>query len=149
MQNQNKCDTQRCLALLGAALMVVGFFTGIFSAAALTGTIILKIPRLALSTHLNALLGGMWLLCVSYSLSFLNYDPAQKKRLCLLTSVPAWANWLITFVASILGVNGLTYTENSANNIIAALLQVFVVVPSLFAGVYWVRGFFYKNLQSN
>ena len=136
---------ERKLAFSGALLIAVGFFTGIYSAAALTGTIVLSIPRLALSAHLNALLGGMWLLAVSYSLQFLNYGEAQKNKLRLLTVVPAWSNWLITLIASFLGVNGLQYNSDPKNNVIAAMLQIFVVLPSLFSAVYWVRGFYSKN----
>lgn len=136
---------ERSLAFSGSLLFAIGLITGIYSAAALTGTIVLVIPRLALAAHLNALLGGIWLLVVSYSLKFLNYDEAQKGKLALLSIIPAWFNWIITLVASFLGVNGLSYTSDPKNNVIAAMLQVLVVLPALFSSLYWVRGFFSKN----
>ena len=55
--------------------------------------------------------------------------------------VPTWGNWFITLAASVLGVKGLTYDEDWRNNVIATLLQLVVVLPSLVAGIYWVRGF--------
>ncbi len=47
----------------------------------------------------------------------------------------------VTLIASFLGVNGLTYTGNRANDIIALLLQALVVVPTLIACAFWVWGF--------
>jgi hypothetical protein len=55
-------------------------------------------------------------------------------------TVPAWANWLITLVASVLGVTGLEYTRDTANNTIAALLQSLVVLPSLVGAGAWAWG---------
>lgn len=136
-----KVDPQRRLAGSGATLILVGLATGIWSAAALTGTVTLTMPRLALIAHLNALLGGFWLLGVSYSMAFLYYGEKQKCRLACLVQIPTWGNWLITLIASVLGVNGLTYTGDARNNAVAFALQLVVVVPSLGAGVYWVRGF--------
>lgn len=136
---------QRKIAFWGVLLLTVGFFTGFWTAAALTGAVTLKIPRLALATHLNALLGGFWLLTVAYSKPFLNYGAKQFQWLGRLSIVPAWANWGITFVASILGVNGLGYTGDRANDSIAVLLQLFVVLPTLVASLYWLRGFYYKG----
>lgn len=132
---------RRRLAVCGASLIAVGFLTGIWSAAALTGQVVLAIPRMALAAHLNALMGGFWLLAVSYSLPFLSYNAVQRKRLSWATFVPAWSNWVITLLASFLGVRGLQYDADMKNNVIAFLLQVFVVLPSLAGSLYWVRGF--------
>ena len=40
-----------------------------------------------------------------------------------------------------LGVTGLSYTGNRANDVIAFLLQALVVVPTLIACAFWVWGF--------
>ena len=55
-----------------------------------------------------------------------------RRRLAWVVMVPAWGNWLITLIASILGVTGLEYTRgHPANNAVAALLHSVVVLPSL------------------
>lgn len=145
MTSPNECSPQRGLACSGALLFSIGLFTGIWTSLALTGAVVVKIPHLALATHLNALLGGLWLLAVSYSFQFLRYDDKQLRRLSYLAAVPAWANWLITLVASFLGVDGLSIplasTQDTANNIIGLLLKFIVVFPSFFAAIYWMRGF--------
>jgi hydroxylaminobenzene mutase len=133
---------RKALALSGALLFSIGLFTGIWTAAALTGKVVVAIPHLALATHLNALLGGMWLILVSYTIEFLSYDLAQLKKLFWLSVIPAWANWFVTLMASFIGVNGLAFSENRNNNIIAVGLQTLVVLPSLIASIYWVRGFY-------
>lgn len=129
------------LAACGATLFAVGMFTGIFTAAALTDTIKIGMPRLALTAHLNALLGGLWLVLVAWTFEFLNYTTRGLRRLAVLVALPAWANWLITLAASLVGVNGLTYTSDFKNNIVAFLLQAFVVLPTLVASVAWAWGF--------
>jgi hydroxylaminobenzene mutase len=135
----------RQTALAGVWLFAVGLVTGLWSAAALTETVKVAMPRLALIAHLNALLGGMWLIVVAYTFSFMGYQEHQKRRLMYAIAVPAWGNWLITLLASFLGVNGLAYNANPTNNSIAFLLQSVVVVPSLIAAAFWIRGFYYKD----
>jgi hydroxylaminobenzene mutase len=127
--------------LAGVGLFAVGLFTGIWSAAALAGVAKVMLPRLALAAHLNALLGGLWLLGVAVTIPYLNYGAAQLRRLFWITNLPAWSNWAVTLVASCLGVTGLSYNADFSNNAVAFLLQMTVVVPSLLAGVYWLRGF--------
>lgn len=129
------------LAMSGALLFFVGMLTGLWTAAALTGTVVVGMPRLALIAHLNALLGGLWLLAVASTLDFLHYGEKGLRRLAIGVGLPAWSNWFVTLIASFLGVNGLTYTGNRANDIIAFLLQALVVVPTLIACAFWVWGF--------
>lgn len=132
---------QRRLTGWGATLFAIGLFTGLWSAAALSGVVILRIPRLALAAHLNALLGGLWCIAVAFTFPMLRYSALQLRRLTLLVVVPAWANWLITLIASFAGENGLQYRGEWKNDAIAFGLQVLVVLPSLVGGIYWVRGF--------
>ena len=129
------------LAMAGAALFFVGMLTGLWAAATLTGTVVVGIPRLALVAHLNALLGGLWLLAVAWSFEFLHYSDRGLRRLAIGVGIPAWSNWLVTLIASFLGVTGLTYTGHHANDVIAFLLQALVVVPTLIACAFWVWGF--------
>ena len=129
------------LAFAGALLFFAGMITGIWSAAALSGTVVVGMPRLALVAHLNALLGGLWLLAVAWSFEFLHYGEKGLRRLAIGVGIPAWANWLVTLFASFMGVTGLKYTGNHANDVIAFLLQALVVVPTLIACGFWVWGF--------
>jgi (hydroxyamino)benzene mutase len=129
------------LAFSGALLFFVGMLTGLWAAATLTDTVVVGIPRLALIAHLNALLGGLWLLAVAWSFEFLYYTERGLRRLAIGVAIPAWSNWLVTLFASFLGVTGLTYTGNRANNVIAFLLQALVVLPTLIASAFWVWGF--------
>lgn len=136
---------QKRLAGAGAMLFAVGIVTGLWSAAALTNKVHVGIPHMALAAHLNAMLGGLWLVAVAWTLPFLHYEARGLRRLSLAVAVPAWANWMITLVASFLGVNGLEYTADRANNIIAFFLQALVVLPTLFAAGFWVWGFKNKD----
>ena len=43
-------------------------------------------------------------------------------------------------MASVLGVTGLEYTRDPANNAVAALLQIVVVLPSLVGAGAWAWG---------
>ena len=132
---------RRRLAASGAWLFALGMVTGLWTAAVLTERVIVGLPRLALAAHLNALLGGMWLLLVASTLDMLHYGEIGRRRLAWIVIVPAWANWFVTLIASVLGVTGLQYTRDAANNAIALLLQSLVVVPSLIGAFAWAWGF--------
>ena len=125
----------------GAWLFAVGLVTGIWAAVVLTGKVVVPIPRLALAAHLNGLLGGLWLVAVAATLDRLRYGLAGRHRLALVVILATWANWLITLIASVVGVRGLEYTSDASNNVIAVLLQLFVVLPSLLAALAWAWGF--------
>ncbi len=126
---------------MGAWLFAVGLITGFWAAVVLTEKVKVPIPRLALAAHLNGLLGGLWLIAVASTLDFLRYGEQGLRRLTWLVAIAAWGNWLITLIASVLGVRGLEYTGDPANNTIAALLQAFVVLPSLVGAGVWALGF--------
>lgn len=131
---------QKKLIKLGAILVSIGMFTGIWSAIALSETVVVAIPRQALAAHLNALSGGFWIILVALTFPFLSYEEKQKKCLSWAVLLATYGNWFITLVASLWGVRGINFNEDSHNNIIAVLLQGIVVLPSLWASVYWVRG---------
>ena len=133
------------LAAAGAILFAIGMVTGIWSAAALTGKVTVGMPRLALAAHLNGLLGGLWLVAVAWTFEFLSYDAKGLRRLAFAVAIPAWANWLVTLIASFFGVNGLEYTSNRTNNVIAFLLQTLVVIPTLIGAGLWAWGFRSKS----
>jgi hydroxylaminobenzene mutase len=137
---------QKQLAFSGALLFFIGMLTGIWAAAALTGKVTVGLPRMALAAHLNGLLGGLWLLAVAWSFEFLHYGAKGLRRLALGAGIPAYANWLVTLIASFIGVNGLNYTGQRANDIIAFLLQTLVVLPTLIASAFWAWGFRAKRV---
>jgi hydroxylaminobenzene mutase len=131
----------RRLAWAGAWLFAVGMVTGLWAAIVLTERVVVQLPRLALAAHLNALLGGLWLIAVAATVDMLRYGPIGRGRLAWVVIVPAWGNWLITLIASILGVTGLEYTRGDpANNVVAALLHSVVVLPSLVGAGAWAWG---------
>ena len=131
----------RRLAWAGAWLFAVGMVTGVWAAIVLTERVVVQLPRLALAAHLNALLGGLWLIAVAATVDMLRYGPIGRRRLAWVVIVPAWGNWLITLIASILGVTGLEYTRGDpTNNAVAALLHSVVVLPSLVGAAAWAWG---------
>ena len=140
MSNQNDA-LRKTVASSGAVLFALGMLTGLWSAIALTGKVKVGIPHLALAAHLNALFGGLWLIALAFTMPMLSYGEAAKRRLFLATLVPAYANWLVTVLASFLGVAGLDYTGDHANDAVAFLLQATVVLPSLVATEAWAWGF--------
>ncbi len=101
-----------------------------------------KYERLVLSSHLNGLFGCFWMLGVAGTMSFVGLDEKQKHRLALLTTVASYGNWAVTLFASFLDERGLAFLGNARNDSIAGLLQVFVVIPTLAATYYWVRGLY-------
>lgn len=136
---------QKKLLQLGVALFGIGLLTGIWSALALSETVVVPIPRLALAAHLNGLLGGLWMIAVALTFPFLSYNEKQKNNLALMVTLPNWSNWFVTLIASFLGVRGINYNQDLTNNVVAVFLQLFVVIPSLAAAFYWYRGFKSKS----
>jgi len=133
------------LAKAGAALFAIGMLTGFWAGAALSGVVQVPIPRLALAAHLNCLMGAFWLLGVAFTMPMLGYSDKGKERLAKLTLVPAYGNWAITLLASVLGVRGINFTGHRANDVIAVLLFAFVVGPAVAQSLAWVYGFVKKK----
>ena len=132
---------QRRVAGRAVVLLVISMFTGGWAGIALSGKVVVPIPHLALAAHLNALLGGFWLLAFSFTLPMLSYSDKAKERLAWLQIVPNYANWLVTLIASFLGVRGIEFTGSLANDVIATALLAFVVAPALVGTAAWAWGF--------
>jgi (hydroxyamino)benzene mutase len=81
----------RRLARAGAWLFAVGLVTGLWAGLVLTARVVVPVPRLALAAHLNALLGGLWLVAVAATLDGLRYGETGRRRLAWAVIVPAWA----------------------------------------------------------
>jgi hypothetical protein len=136
----------RSLIACGAWLIAVSMLTGIWTAAALTQKFGVGDGKLALAAHLNALIGGLWLIAVAWSLDYLCYSEKGRRRIAWLISLSVWANWLVTLIASFLKVNGLDYNNDPKNNAIAFLLQTTVVLPALAGAIAWALGFRKQNV---
>lgn len=132
---------QRRVAARGAVLMAIGMVTGIWSGVALSGKVVVAIPRLALAAHLNALMGCFWLVALAFTLPMLSYTEKGKERLATLTLLPTYGNWLVTLIASFVGVRGIAFTGERANDVIAVFLLAIVVAPALVATIAWAWGF--------
>jgi hydroxylaminobenzene mutase len=116
-------QVQRRLYAIAACLFSVGLATGVFSAAVLTGKISSGMPRMALAAHLNALLGALWIAVVAVSLPFVALSGRRLRQTCALVVVANWANGLLKLVGALLGVSGLAYTGQRANDGLAFALQ--------------------------
>ncbi len=134
----------RQLTLNAAVLLALGMLTGVFVAAAMTGKVDAD-PHAALASHLNCLLGCFWMVSVAYSMPMLRYGPKGQARLLWVTTVPNYANWIITALKAFLKVAGVDANGNGKNDFVFALLTAFVVIPSFTAAGAWVYGFFGKR----
>jgi hypothetical protein len=132
---------RREVAARAAVLFGLGMATGLWAGVALTGKVRVEIPHLALAAHLNGIFGGLWLFALAFTLPFLQYGEKGLRRLVLVTLVPTYGNWAVTLLASFLGVRGLEFTGQGANDVVAALLLAIVVAPTLAACTAWVWGF--------
>ncbi len=141
----NDDTLRRRLAQLAALLFALGMVTGLWAGLVLSDKVKVTIPHLALASHLNALLGCFWLLGLSYTVPMLSFGERGKMRLAILTLVPAYGNWFVTLVASVLGARGLEFTGNGSNDLVAVLLQVVVVLPTLAACSGWCWGLFSRS----
>jgi hypothetical protein len=130
---------QKSLSAAAAWLMVAGLSTGLLAAAALTGQLPANGQTL-LVAHLNGLMGCFWLWGLIWSWPMLNYETKMGLQLIQLISVSVWANWFFTLLKAFWQVNGLAYTHDLKNNLIAASLQIFVVLPALVGSIAWAWG---------
>jgi hydroxylaminobenzene mutase len=129
----------RLLVVSGAWLVLVGLLTGGYIAAAATGSIDAD-PASAVAAHLNAILGGLWMIAVAWTLRFVRYGARGQRRLAWLIVVANWMNWFVTAVKAALHVRGIAAGPPVANDVVFATLSLLVVLPSLVAAVAWVIG---------
>jgi hydroxylaminobenzene mutase len=137
---QPTAPIQRFLGQAGAVLILLGLFTGFYVAAAMTG----QVPangHMALSSHLNALLGAFWIFAVAWSVPLLGFGEVGLRRLAWGVVIANYANWGITAVKAWLNVAGIDFVGKTANDVVFIALSVFVVVPALATGIAWVVAF--------
>jgi (hydroxyamino)benzene mutase len=84
------------LFILGLALFLVGLFTG-FAVSAL------KNPRMGLSSHLEGVLNGMFLVLLGLLWPHLDLPTALGFTAVVLVVYAAYANWLATLLAAAWG----------------------------------------------
>ncbi|MBS2029966.1 MAG: hypothetical protein JST54_18845 [Deltaproteobacteria bacterium] len=130
----------RLLVQAAAWLMVIGLATGGLASSAMTGQLPAD-PHAALASHLNGLLGALWMVAVSWSMPMLRYGPVGQRRLALGLIVANYANWLVTAVKAFLHVAGVGPSADLANNAVFGALTVFVVTPALASALAWALGF--------
>lgn len=130
---------QRKTSLAAAVLMLLGLLTGIFVSAAMRGKVAAD-PHAALASHLNALLGSLWLIGVAVTIPWLRFSITGSRRLVVLTIAANVSNWLVTAGKAFWHVAGVDLTGDAHNDTIFGLLTVLVVIPSLAAAVGWVYG---------
>lgn len=132
-------DRARRLAFAAALLFFIGGLNGIPLALAMTGKLAAD-PEALIGAHLNSFLGSLWLLGLGWSLKFVSLKESATKLLIGATLISAYGNWIVTTIKAFLHVKGVEFNDDGANNIIAAALQLFVVVPTLIGGGLWVWG---------
>lgn len=133
-------DAPRLAARNGAVLLLIGLATGAFVSAAMTGRVDAD-PGSAVASHLNALLGALWILGLGWSLQYLHYSAAAQVRLVWATTIPNVANWAVTIFKAFWKVKGVDFAGEVKNDTIFGLLTLLVVLPSLGAAAAWVYGF--------
>jgi hydroxylaminobenzene mutase len=91
--------TARQLALLGAVLVMLGLLTGLGGAAYAN-------PRMGLSSHLAAMMGGTLLLALSACWHRVALSPRLDRAAFWLLVYGNLANWAATLLAAIWGGGG-------------------------------------------
>jgi len=132
-------DISKRLALASAFLMMLGLFTGVYISMAMTNIIDANV-RMVVASHLNALLGGFWMLGVGWSLQWWGLDLKKASLMAWCLIVANYANWFITAVKALFDVHGVDFIGSNPNDIIVVLLGIFVVVPSFTGCGLWCWG---------
>ena len=129
----------RPLVRSAAVLMLVGLLTGVLVSAAMTGKIPAD-PHAMLASHLNALLGALWMVAVAWSLPMTRLGERGRARLAWGVTAANYANWIITLVKAFLKVSGVDVVGEPVNDAVFSALTLSVVLPSLAVAAVWVWG---------
>jgi hypothetical protein len=87
-----------------------------------------------------AVLGCLWLVALALTMPMLRYGEVGRRRLVLVTAIPAYGNWGVTAIKSFFRVSGVGLTGNHANDVVFAALSAVVVIPSFVAAAAWAYG---------
>ncbi len=129
----------RQLATAAGILFFLGAVTGILVSAAMTGKIDASGPAM-LASHLNALMGCFWLVCVALTWQWTELSAQGTAWLVRSTWIAAYANWLVTLVKALLKVHGIDFIGEAANDVIFGALTLTVVLPTLASSWLWMQG---------
>jgi hypothetical protein len=130
---------QRRTAAAGAVLLVLGFLTGVLLAQAMTHHIDADLHQI-LAAHFIAVLGCLWLVALALTLPMLRYGEVGRRRVVLVTAIPAYGNWGVTAVKSFFHVSGVGLNGDHANDVVFGALSALVVIPSFVAALAWAYG---------
>ncbi len=118
--------------------MLLGLLTGFLIAGAMTRRVPADVHS-TVASHLNAILGALWIIAVAWSVPLLSLSDGQLRVLATFVITSNYANWAVTALKSLLKVSGVDFiADNGSNNLIFGLLSLFFVVPSLVACALWV-----------
>lgn len=129
----------RPLARSAAVLICLGLATGVLVSAAMTGKIGAD-PHAMLASHLNALLGGLWMLAVAWTMPMSRLSPSARERLAVGVTVANYANWGLTFVKAFLRVSAVDVLGEPVNDAVFGALTLLVVLPSFGVAAAWAWG---------
>src|SRR5260370_40426957 len=91
----------RRLMFHGVLLFLLGLAAGLIAP-------ILPVPRMGLSTHLEGVLNGIFLIAVGTAWSHLHLSQRARSVTFALTLYAAYMNWGATLLGAILGTSRLT-----------------------------------------
>lgn len=106
----------------GFALFLLGLLTG-FAAP------LLKAPRMGLSSHLEGLFNGLFLIALGLVWPRLTLGKRAATALFFLALYAAFANWLATLLAAVWGAGGLM--SIAGGGAVGTPLQEFIVAALL------------------
>ena len=129
-------DESRTLTRNAAILLCAGMATGALVSFSMTGKIPAD-PHMMLASHLNAILGCLWMVAVAWSLPLTRLGEVGRRRLALAVTVANTSNWLITLIKAFLKVSGVDFIGEAANDAVFVALTLFVVLPSFAAAGAW------------
>lgn len=124
---------QTVLFTLGLVLFLVGLLTG-FAVPAL------KNPRMALSSHLEAVLNGMFLVVLGLLWPHIHLPNAWGTTAVALIVYAAYANWLATLLAAAWGAGRRLAPIAAADHVASAAKEGLVSVLLASLGVAIVAG---------
>lgn len=132
----------RNLLSLGFILVFLSFLTGLVIP-------LVKNPHLAVSAHLNAIIGGIILVIIGLISAALNLSATLRKIMVWSWGYAVYMNWLTTLLGGIWGTSKLTpiagagFSGSALQETIVSILLISLVLAS-FIGcgivIYGLRG---------
>lgn len=133
--------TARDLALAGAVLVLLGLLTGLVSSG-------LANPRMGLSSHLAAMIGGALLMALAPAWRWVNLSPRLDRLAFWLLVYANLANWAATLLAAIWGAGATSMPIAAGANRAAEWQEglVMALLASLSLAIITAMGLVIKGL---